>query len=294
MLARRLGRARASALAESGSLEDALAVLSGSAYGRFVRPGMDLTAAQRAVAETVLWNLRVMSGWTPPGALAPVRALAAWFELVNLEDRLDYLAGGAPPAPFALGGLAAAWPHAAAAQSAAELRSILAGSPWGDPGGDDAPAIRLGLRLAWARRVLVSVDEALAWAAGAVALLLARALFLADRPAADLMARRPPGVGSAWAGAATVAALREALPPQAAWVLQGVEEPGDLWAADVRWWRRVEEDGARLAGQPLLGRSAVIGSVVLLGVDGWRVAGALEAAARGGGPAVAEVFREIA
>jgi hypothetical protein len=84
------------------------------------------------------------------------------------------------------------------------------------------------------------------------------------------------------------------LPPQAAWVLQGVEEPGDLWAADVRWWRRVEEDGARLAGQPLLGRSAVIGSVVLLGVDGWRVAGALEAAARGGGPAAAEVFREIA
>lgn len=294
MLARRLGRGPASALAASGSLEDALAILSGSAYGRFVRLGMDLAAAQRAVAETVLWNVRVMSGWTPPGALGPVRALAAWFELVNIEDRLSYLAGGELPAPFVLGGLGAAWPHVAGAQSAAELRSALAGSPWGEPGGEDAAEIRFGLRLGWARRALASVDEAVDWAAGAVALLVARELFLANRAAADLLARRPPGVGSAWAGAAGVGALREALPPQAAWVLRDVEEPADLWRAEVAWWRCVEEDAARLAGQSLLGRAAVIGTVVLLGVDGWRVAGALEAAARGGGPAAMEVFREIA
>ena len=77
MLARRVGRGPAFALAASPSLDAALAMLSGSAYGRFVRPDMDLAAAQRAVAETVLWNVRVISGWTPPGALEPVRALAA-------------------------------------------------------------------------------------------------------------------------------------------------------------------------------------------------------------------------
>ncbi len=294
MLARRLGRGAATTLAASASLDDALAIVSGSAYGRFVRPGIDLAAAQRAIAETVLWNVRVMSGWTPPGALEPVRALAAWFELVNLEDRLAYLAGGALPTPFALGGLGAAWSHVAGAQSAAELRAALAGSPWGDPGGDDATGIRLGLRLAWARRVLRSVEEASAWAAGAVALLVARELFLAHREAGELVARRPPGLGAAWAGAGDVAALREALPPGAAWVLRDVEGPADLWRAEAAWWRQVEEDAARLAWQPLLGRSAVIGSVVLLGVDAWRVAGALEAAARGGGPAAMEVFREIA
>jgi hypothetical protein len=294
MLARRIGRGPATALAASASLEDALAILSGSAYGRFVRPGMDLAAAQRAVAETVLWNVRVMSGWAPPGALEPVRALAAWFELVNLEDRLAYLAGGELPVPFALGGLGAAWSHVAGAQSAAELRAALAGSPWGDPGGDDAAGIRLGLRFAWARRVLRSVEAAGAWAAGAVALLVARERFLAQREAADLLGRRPPGLGAAWAEAGDVAALRAVLPPSAAWVLRGVEDPAGLWRAEVAWWRQLEEDAGRLAGQALLGRGAVIGTVVLLGVDAWRVAGALEAAARGGGPAAMEVFREIA
>jgi hypothetical protein len=294
MLARRVGRGPATALATSASLEDALAILSGSAYGRFVRPGIDLGTAQRAIAETVLWNVRVMSGWTPPGALEPVRALAAWFELVNLEDRLAYLAGGELPTPFVLGGLGAAWSHVAGVQSAAELRAALAGSPWGDPGGDDAAGIRLGLRLAWARRVLRSVEEAGAWAAGAVALLVARELFLAHHEAGDLLARRPPGVGVAWAGPGDVAALREVLPPSAAWVLRDVEDTAGLWRAEVAWWRQVEEDATRLAGQPMLGRGAVIGTVVLLGVDAWRVAGALEAAARGGGPAAMEVFREIA
>jgi hypothetical protein len=293
MLARRLGRDRALTLAGRSSLEDALAILSGSAYGRFVRPRMDLAFAQRAVAETALWNVRVMSGWAPAGALEPLRALSAWFELANIEDRLAFIAGAEQPAPFALGGLAAAWSQVAGAQSLAEIRSALAGSRWGDPGGDDAPSIRLGLALSWARRVM-AVEEAFEWAAGAVALLLARELFLAGRPPAELVARRPPAVGSAWMHAAGVGRLREALPVAAAWPLEGVHEPDELWRGEAAWWRRLEEDGARLAGRPLLGRAAVIGTVVLLGVDAWRVAGALEAAARGGGPAATEVFGEIA
>lgn len=294
LLARRIGRAQARTLAGSASLEDGLSMLAGTAYGRFVRTDMDLAGAQRAAAETALWHVRVLAGWTPPRALEQVRTLAAWFELANIEDRLAYLTGGETPAPFALGGLATVWPRLAGAQSAAEVRAALVGSAWGDPGADDPASIGLGLRIAWARRVLGSVEEAGDWAAGAIALLLARELFLVGRPPDRLAARRPPGVGAAWLTASSVRALRAALPSQAEWVMHEIEEPGELWRGEVAWWRRVEWDGERLARDPHMGRATVIGCVVLLGVDAWRTAGALESAARGGGAGPTEVFDEIA
>lgn len=292
MLARRLGPGAAGELAASGSLDRAIAMLAGSAYGRSVRTGMDLGAAQRAVAETVLWHIRVLAGWAPPRALEAVRALAAWFELANVDERLTYLEGGAAPTPFTLGGLAAAWPRLAGSQSAAELRSGLASTPWGDPGSDDPAAIRLALRMSWARRVFTAVDEAATWAAGAVALLLARELFLAGRPAADLAAHRPPGVGSAWMQAGGIAALRAGLPGESAWALAGVDDPDDLWRAEAAWWRRVDADATHLSAH--LGMPAVIGCVALLGVDGRRTAAALEVAARGGGPDAREAFEHVA
>lgn len=294
MLARRLGRAAATELAQCGSLDRAIAMLSGSAYGRSVRAGMDLAAAQRAVAETVLWHVRVLAGWAPPRALEAVRSLAAWFELANVEERLTYLEGGKVPAPFELGGLGAAWPRLAGAQSAAELRSGLTGSAWGDPGSDDSAAIRLALRMSWARRVLTTVDEAAAWAAGAVALLLARELFMAGRAAGALAAHRPPGVGSAWTQATTVRALYAALPAQAAWALDGVDDTAELWRAEMAWWRRVDADAAQLARHAHLGMPAVVGSIALLGIDGWRTGAALEVAARGGAPDAREAFEQLA
>jgi len=294
LLARRLGRAEASALARAPSLDAALERLAASAYGRRCRPGLDLAGAQRAVADTALWHIRVLAGWAPPRAIESVRVLAAWFEIANVDDRLAYLAGADVPAPFELGGLATAWPHLAPAQSTGELRALLIGSQWGDPGSADAPTIRLALRLAWARRVLASVEEAADWAAGGVALLLARELFLADRPADRLMDLRPPGVGSAWLEASSLGALRAALPTQSAWVLEGVSEPSELWRCEAAWWRRVEADAQRLVRAANMGAAAVLGAVALLGVDAWHVVGALEAAARGGGPAAVEVFEEIA
>ena len=292
LLARRLGREQAGLISRCGSLEGALAHLAASAYGRFVRPGMDLAAAQRAVADTTLWHLRVLAGWMPPHGVEPLRALSAWFELANIEDRLAYLEGGEVPAPFVLGGLATAWPRLGGVQTGAEMRAVLAGTAWGDPGTDDPAELALALRFAWARRVLGGVDEATEWAAGAVALLVARELLLAGRPASDL-ARRPPGIGSAWREATSLPALRAALPAQAYWVLDGVEDPSELWRGEAAWWRRVEADALRMS-RAQLGRRAVVGSVVLLGVDAWRVGGALEAAARGSGPGLTEVFEEIA
>ncbi len=294
MLARRLGWEQARALASAGSLANGISALAGGAYGRFVRPGLDLGGAQRGCARTALWHIRVLAGWLPPRALEPVRALVAWFELVNVEDRLAYLVGparGGPLGPpFELGGLATVWPLIGSAQSAADVRRVLAGSRWGDPGADDPVTVGLGLRLAWGRRVIDDVPEAAAWASGAVGLLLARELLLSEREPSRLAARRPPGVGEVWERAADPPSLRRALPAQAGWSLAGIEVAADLWRGEAAWWRRVQRDAALLARDPHLGRPAVVGSITLLAVDAWRVAAALACAARGG----TGTFEEIA
>jgi hypothetical protein len=294
MLARRVGRAQARRLAAASAPADALAELAASAYGRFVRPGMDVARAQRAIAETALWHIRVLAGWAPPGGIEPIRALAAWFELANVEDHLAYLAGGDAPAPFALGGLATAWDRVAQTRTTGEALAALAASPWGDPGRGELRDVGLSLRLAWARRVLQSVDEAGAWVPGAVALLVARELFIAGRAADELRARRPPGIGSAWPQADSLRDLRDALPAGAAWALDGVREPGELWSAEAAWRRRVEDDAEVLAHTGLMGGPWAVAAVVLLGMDAWRCAGALEIAARGGTDDALEVFDQIA
>lgn len=291
LLQRRLGAAGARRLAGAATLDEALAGLSGTAYGRRTRPGLGLPAAQRAIAETLLWHVRVLAGWVPPQGLEPLRALVGWFEIANVDDRLESLARRSePPAPFDLGGLVTAWSRCEAAQSAAEIRAGLTGSAWGDPGTSDPSEIRIALRLAWARRLLGSVEEAEEWAAGAVALLLARERFLADRPADVLLAHRPPAVGVAWPSAERLDAFRAALPTGAAWGLEDVDEPADLWRGEAEWWRRVEDDASRLARDVHMGRRTVVGCVALLARDAARTAGALEIAARGGGAAAMEAY----
>lgn len=234
------------------------------------------------------------AGWLDPAARAGGDPVPAWFELVNVEDRLVFLAGGEVPAPFELGSLRTAWARLAEARTTTELRVGLAGSAWGDPGSDDPADMRLALRFGWARRVQEAVGEAADWAAGAVALVVARELFLAGRSADDLLVRRPPGIGVAWARAGSLSALRDALPEQAAWPLRDVSEPVELWRAELAWWRRVADDADGLVHAPLMGEPMVIGVVVALGVDAWRASAALEVAARGGRSKPLEVFDEIA
>ena len=150
---RRLGAEGARELAASPSLRDALVALGRSPYRREVSLELELEAAQRALAVKTLLDLRLLAGWLPRDALGLLRALAAWFELANLEDRIAYLDGAPLREPFELGSLAGAWPRAAEAQSIEELRQALAPTAWGDPGGETAAELGLGLRLAWARRV---------------------------------------------------------------------------------------------------------------------------------------------
>ncbi len=287
---RRLGAEGARELAASPSLRDALVALGRSPYRREVSLELELEAAQRALAVKALLDLRLLAGWLPRDALGLLRALAAWFELANLEDRVAYLDGAPLREPFELGSLAGAWPRAAETQSIGELRQALAPTAWGDPGGETAAELGLGLRLAWARRVADAAPAAHAWAAGVVALLAARTLFVAGLPVEALPLPRIRLLGGTWQAARTFARFVEALPPVAAWALAGTETPEQLWLAEARWWARVEEQAGALLRGSHPGPDVVVGAVALLAVDAHRASTALAAAGRRPLAGVEEAF----
>ncbi|HTS72329.1 MAG TPA: hypothetical protein VMG74_01300 [Gaiellaceae bacterium] len=282
LLRRRLGRERVRAVADSRSLGDALALLAATGYAVELEQAHSLEEAQRAVARSVLFHLRLLAGWLPPGGAGLARVLAAWFELVNLEERLAFLDGAELRQPFDLGALATAWPAAAQAQTPAELRSAIAASAWGDPGGESAETVHFGLRLSWARRVLGAAPELSGLVAGALALLVARELFVAGRPVELLAGGAIPGLGPGWETARTLGELGEGLPERAAWALAGVDAAERLWEAETAWWERVEQEGERLARRPLEDRAVVAGVAALLAADAWRTSAALALAERGG------------
>ncbi|MFC4783834.1 hypothetical protein ACT8ZV_05135 [Nocardioides sp. MAHUQ-72] len=281
MTRRRLGRAGVRRLASEPSLDDALVALARSPYRRDVRPGSSLAAAQRAVHDTLVWNVRVLGGWVPREGAALLRVLLAPFEIADVADHLRRLRGEDVWPPYELGSLGTAWPRLAAAGDAAGVRRALATSAWGDPGGEAPEQVVWAMRLSLADRAIAVAPETAPWAAGAVALLLARALTLEHpdlTPGARLSAARV--VGPAAASATTLGDLVPALSRVASWALHGVATGTDLWAAERRWWARVETDAAALARSPRPGPAVVLGAVALLAVDAWRVRAALEVAAR--------------
>jgi hypothetical protein len=285
-----LGAQGARELVASPSLRDALVKLGRSPYRREVSLELGLAEAQRAIASKTLFDVRLLAGWLPGDALGLLRALAAWYELANLEDRIAYLDGAPLREPFELGSLTAAWPRAAGAQSLQELRRALAGSSWGDPGGETPAQLGLGMRLAWARRVAAEAPEVRSWAAGAAALLLARALYVVGLPVEVLPLPPFMLLGSAWQSAATFARFVEALPPEAAWALAGFDRPEELWRAEASWWEQCEANARTLLQAGVADRRVVIGAVMLLAADARRVATVLEAVARRGLPGIEETL----
>ena len=289
MTRRRLGRSGARALATSPSVEDAVVALSRSTYGRDVHARQDLTTAQRAVVDTFVWNVRVLSGWTPRSGVPALRALLAPVESANVVNHLRRLGGGAPgpdvPPPHHLGGLATAWPRIARTTTPAEVREVLATSRWGDPGDETPGEVGLVMTATAADRIMSEVPSAASWAAGAVALAVARALTSTATglsPTARVQVARV--LGAAAADARTLDELGEALPRQAAWSLAGMTEAAGLWRGEATWWERVDRDGAALVRAGRAGPDTVVGTVALLAADAWRVRAALELAARGGHP----------
>ncbi|MGW3472145.1 hypothetical protein ACWDKQ_27600 [Saccharopolyspora sp. NPDC000995] len=285
LLNRRLGVGGARDLAACSSLSEALHVLAGSSYRQEVRPGQSLEDAERAVAATVLWHLRVLAGWQPREGAELVRTLAGWFEVTNVVEQTQARGRGPVPRPYRLGALAISWPRLATAETQDELRRSLAASPWGDPGGRTALAVAVGMQLAWAVRVAGRVPQAQTWAAGGAALLVAREQFLGERRLAEPAARRAAALlGADTLEATSLNDFRAQLPGEARWVLSGVEEPGELWRAETTWWARVDSHARRLLRSWRFGPDAVLGCVALLGVDARRVRTALELSARGGRP----------
>jgi len=285
MTRRRLGASGARRLAACGSLHEALAGLAGTAYAGACQENQDLEAVQHAVAGTVLWNLRVLAGWLPRGGLRLMRPLAGWFEVANIDELLEELAGRPVGGRFELGALATAWPRLSRSGSPAELRAALAASAWKDPGGDSSFALRAGVRARWAERVAALGGPATAWAAGAMALLAAGERFGAGRPPGPVEhAAMRSLLGAAAADATTFAQLRERLPSRLAWALAPARSADDLWRAEAAWYARVEDDGFGLIRSSAPDWRPVLGAAAVLATDARRVCAALELAARGGSP----------
>jgi len=289
LLSRTIGAEHARSIAGAPSLADGIAILAGSAYGERVQPREDLAAAERAVGNTLLWHLRILAGWLPAAGAGVVRALAAWFELANIDARLAALASdGREPPPYELGALATAWPRIDPARTVEDVAHAIAGSAWAPVAGRSTAELALALRVSWARRVRDAAPEASDWVAGAGALLVARELLIAGGREHSEQLRRLPDVGEAPLASASLVDIRAALPARAAWALADVDEPSELWRAELGWWVRVEREARALL---LTGsdESAVIAAVTLLAADAQRTARALRAAAGGGHPALVEL-----
>jgi hypothetical protein len=287
MLSRTVGETGAQELAGAAGLDGALRSLRTTAYRHDLRTGAELADAQRAVAMTLLWHLRVLAGWLPRAGAAALRLLAAGFEIANVDDHARALAQPQRPPgppPYRLGGLATAWPRLSRTGSPAELRAALAGSAWGDPGAESPAAVAIATRVCAAARTAASVPPAARWAAGRLALLVGREVYLAGRALRPPTARRAAHVlGTAAVDAGSFADFRRALPAAARWAVDGIGDPADLWRAETAWWTRLGQDGQELLRGSGLGASPVVGAVAVLSADAWRVRGALELAARGGG-----------
>ncbi|MGW3938794.1 hypothetical protein [Streptomyces phaeochromogenes] len=284
-------------VAGAPSLDAALRHLAATSYRRDLTPDASLAEGQRAVSATLLWHLRVLAGWQPSTGAHAIRLLAADFEISNTEQHLRTLSGPEPTPsspepgrvhpptePYRLGALATAWPRIARTRSSSDLRMSLANSPWGDPGDDSPSAVATGMRVSAALRTAAAVPEAGRWAAGRLALLIGREVFLVGRRIPEPSARRVARLlGPRSLRAGSFADFRQALPTAASWALDGLGEAADLWRAEARWWDVVDRDGRALLGRSRFTSEPVVGAVAVLSADAWRTRGALELAARGGG-----------
>jgi hypothetical protein len=280
---RRLGRAGAQNLAHAKSLDEALRMLSRTPYGRDVRIGMDLASAERALADTLLWHLRVLAGWAPSRGLDRVRLLAAGFEIANVVGLIARIEGRAAAPPYALGALATSWGTVSRATSADEVRRALVTSAWGDPGGSDLPSIAAAMQAAWARRVTFGVPEAQGWARIFAALLAARLLAAGQAFRSEAVSHNLRLVlGGKWEQVRSVETLAGSLPTSAAQALSEVRDGNDLWRAEARAWTLIEAQALRMQAGWRPAPGAVVAVAALLAADAWRTRAALEVAAHGG------------
>jgi hypothetical protein len=278
-----LGPAGVREVAGAGSLDGALALLATSSYGPRLHLGLDLATSEHEVFASVLWNLRVLAGWSPAMGASRLHVLAGVFELANLRGHLARIEGYRAPAPFDLGSLAAVADRQTPA-TIPELRDALRRSDWGDPGAADAAGVYVALQFALARRIVDEVTEAGAWAQTYAALVMARLIVQDCALDGDSNAAANARIvlGSRAVAARSLEELRRALARDVASVLEGVEGPADLWLADSRWWTHLFDDAQARLRHSAAGPEAVVAAAAVLFADAWRVQMAMEIAARAG------------
>jgi hypothetical protein len=285
LLDRRLGAGRTREIAAMESLTEAQHALVGSAYARGVVVGQPLGDTEHAVAAALLWHLRVLAGWQPHEGAQAMRSLAGAFEAANVIAHARMLAGAQQEPLFDLGALAIAWPRLRDAPSLANLRAVMSRSAWGDPGGDSPSDIAIAAWVAWSVGVASTVPEASRWAAGGLALLVARRHVLQRHRLPDRVSVHAARVlGPAALASDDLTSFIAALPRPARWALAVVSDIGELWRGEAAWWSRLEADGMQMLGGIGFSRTPVIGAAAALAADAWRCRAALRLAARGGGP----------
>lgn len=272
----------------------ALALLSGTMYADRLAECSSPAEYEHATLDTVLWQIRVLAGWSPATGARLVRAVAARFERDNILA-LDgsFTSAGKAPQFFDLGLLSTVWPRLHNAQSPAQLREGLRVSPWGEVGDDSQTSLDDVLTVAWLSRLVTVAPEARPWAQMCAALRAAR-MVLVDRskPSPRFLHWVRPLLGNSWESAATLTELRAALPPAARNLLRDVDGPQDLWRAEARFRQKMEDDAFRLLRTSPAGPHTVLGALTVLESDSWRVRAALSAAELGIGPG--EVLNAVA
>lgn len=272
----------------------ALEALRSTVYGKDLDAESDRGRARNEAMAATAWQLRVVAGWLPPGQGGLARLFAAPIEIANIEARLGYLTGGTEATTAVpLGSLGVAWPRVERADSAEAVRSVLATSVWGDPGGVDDATVGLALRLGWARRCAARDRLLRPWARGAAAVLVARERFGFNRTLNDQNSRAADALlGRRWREAGSIRDLVTSLDETASWPLAEIEDPAGLWKAEVAVARRVARESEKTLASTRRGRQRVIAMLALFLIDLRLVLTVVELAGRGQG--TREVFDAVA
>ena len=294
MAQRRVGGGTSRALAAKPSLTAALSVLTESVYAQRLHGVAGLAAAERAIHETFLWQLRVLAGWLPASGTVLARTMAATYEIENVVALALQLDGGpTAPEPFRLGALATAWPRLALAGSAGDLAAVLRTTGWGDVGDGGPGRLRETLTVAWARKLSAVAPATQPWCDAVCVLAAAQGLTPHTRPAPQrLLHLLRPVLGRSWEDAGSISEFRDALPPRLRAVVRDIESPRELWRAEARAHSEIEKNGFRLLHDSMPGPDVVVGAMAVLSMDAWRVCAALAAAAVSAG--ASEVLDEAA
>lgn len=293
LLRRLVGADGARSLAEAATWREARTQLASTFYGGELSEDADRANARRTAMTATIWQLRVLGGWLPVGGSGVTRLFAAPFEIANIEGQHQRLAGVQPMQPVPLGSLALAWPRAATTNSVAELRTVLARSAWGDPGGGDLVDLGVGLRIAWARRLLRQVPELASWVKGGLAVLVAREVFAFERQIPPATAHELDRlVGTGWCRATTIPELHHRLPDSAAWALTGISTTTELWRAELAVARRITREATEITTAKRFTKTTVAAMMTLMLIDLWRINAAIELAGRG--PSPSEVLDAVA